>query len=113
MEFTKCALKKLVWEATGVDGHRSNEQHAIVLRWLVKAINSTTSTNSMSMDHYSNKQLNHTLSCLVSHCLGTARVIGELDSSDIFCNSDYKHFLAQFGRITTLRLNPEGLVGLL
>jgi hypothetical protein len=24
----------------------------------------------------------------------TARVIGGLDSSDIFCNSDYKHFLA-------------------
>jgi hypothetical protein len=23
----------------------------------------------------------------------TARVIGGLDSSDIFCNSDYKHFL--------------------
>jgi hypothetical protein len=26
----------------------------------------------------------------------TARVIGGLDSSDIFCNSDYKHFLAYF-----------------
>jgi hypothetical protein len=24
----------------------------------------------------------------------TARVIGGLDSSDIFCNSDYKHFLS-------------------
>jgi hypothetical protein len=24
----------------------------------------------------------------------TARVIGGLDSSDIFCNCDYKHFLA-------------------
>jgi hypothetical protein len=24
----------------------------------------------------------------------TARVIGGLDSSDIFCNSEYKHFLA-------------------
>jgi hypothetical protein len=47
----------------------------------------------------------------------TARVIGGLDSSDIFCNSDYKHvwhnYFPQFGRITTLWLNPEGLVRLL
>jgi hypothetical protein len=28
------------------------------------------------------------------HIPRTARVIGGLDSSDIFCNSDYKHFLS-------------------
>jgi hypothetical protein len=31
---------------------------------------------------------------LIAVCARTARVIGGLDSSDIFCNSDYKHFLA-------------------
>jgi hypothetical protein len=68
-------------------------------------INSLMNKVSYSLDNLSNidlKAISKQISLPMSHLINlsislsprTARVIGGLDSSDIFCNSDYKHFLA-------------------